>query len=113
MKFNLIETKEILDFEKELKIELVVNERSKTYNLPKYYVSFENAEVMENGMLCGCSGNGNTIDEALLDYCKEIETKRMALFAYTDKRYEVVCPKLVHTKKARTIVLFFVFEALL
>lgn len=98
MKFNLIGTKEILDFEKELDLELVVNERPKSYNLPTYWVSFEYAEVMDNGMLCGAFGNGNTIDEALQDYCKEIETKRMALHACSDKRREIVCPKLIHTK---------------
>ena len=98
MKFNLIETKEILDFETTLGEELTVNERPKGMSLPKYYVSFDNAEVMQGGCLVGSFGNGNTIDEALTDYCKEIETKRMALYAYTDKRREVVCPKLVHTK---------------
>jgi len=98
MKFNLIGTKEILDFEKELNLELVVNERPKSYNLPIYWVSFEYAELMEHGTLCSAFGNGNTIDEAIQDYCKEIETKRMALHAYSDERREVVCPKLTHTK---------------
>jgi len=98
MKFNLIETKEILDFETTLGEELTVNERPKGMNLPKYYVSFDNVEIMQGGCLVGTHGNGNTIDEALTDYCKGIETKRMALYAYTDKRREVVCPKLVHTK---------------
>lgn len=102
MKFNLIDTKEIIDFEQELGMELIVNERPKSANLPRYYVSFEHIEVKEGSMLIGTSGNGETIDDALENYCKEIETKRIVLFAYdSDKRREVECPKLIHTKKLR------------
>ena len=98
MKFNLIETKEILDLEKEIGFDLVVNERPKDVRIPQYYVSFESSEVMEGGCLISSCGNGNTIDDAIKDYCREIETKRMAFGAYTDNRKEVVIPKLVHTK---------------
>lgn len=55
MKLNLITTKEILDFEKEIGYELVVNERAihvgSPARLSKYYVQFENAEMME-GVSC-------------------------------------------------------------
>ena len=98
MKFNLIETKEILDLEKEIGFELIVNERPKDVRIPQYYVSFEGGEVMEGGCLVGLSGNGKTIDDAIKDYCREIETKRMAFGAYTENRKEVILPKLVHTK---------------
>lgn len=98
MKFNLIETKEILDLENEIGFELVVNERPKSDTVSKYYVSFEGGEVMEGGCLIGSHGNGSTIDEAIKDYCRQVETKRMAFGAYTDNRKEVVLPKLVHTK---------------
>src|SRR5680860_228298 len=103
MKFNLIEAKEILDFEKELGVELTVNERPEADNLPKYHVSFDHVEVMEGGCLCSPRGDGETIDDALRDYCNEIGNRRIALFEYTDKRREVVCPKLVHTKKVRRL----------
>lgn len=98
MKFNLIETKEILDLEKEIGFELVVNERPKSDTVSKYYVAFEGGEVMQGGCLLGSFGNGNTIDEAIRNYCLEVETKRMAFGGYTDDRKEVVIPKLVHTK---------------
>lgn len=40
MKFNLIETKELLDLEDELSLTLVVNERNPHFNLPRFYVKF-------------------------------------------------------------------------
>jgi len=99
MKFNLISTKEILDFEKEIGIEIVVNERKEYSKGCKYYVKFEHSEIMEGGSLIGSYGNGDTIDEALENYCKEIQNKRMAFNAYTPNRREVVCPKFTHTKR--------------
>lgn len=99
MKINRINTKEILDFEKELNVELEVNERPPSSGLYRYYVSFNNTEVSEGSMLIGSFGNGSTIDEALQDYCKEIETKTIVLFARSDKRREILCPKLIHTKQ--------------
>jgi len=98
MKFNLIETKEILDLENEIGFELVVNERPKSSKTSQYYVSFEGGKVMEGGCLVGSRGNGSTIDEAIKDYCLQVETKRMAFGAYTGNRKEIVLPKLVHTK---------------
>ena len=66
MKFNILSTKEIIDFEKEIGFELVVNERNPQGCLPKYYIYFERGEVMENGCLSSPSGNGNTIDAAII-----------------------------------------------
>ena len=102
MKLNLITTKEILDFEKEIGYELVVNERTvhagSPARLSKYYVQFENSEVMGGGCLAGRYGNGNTIDEAIKNYCREISNCRIAFGAYTNERKEIQFPKLVHTK---------------
>ena len=102
MKLNLIQTKEILDFEKEIGYELVVNERAihagSPARLSKYYVQFEKAGVMEGGCLAGKYGNGNTIDEAIKDYCREVSNCRVAFGAYTNERKEIQFPKLVHSK---------------
>jgi len=102
MKFNLISTKEILDYEKEIGVELIVTERSihsgSAARLSKYCVSFEGGEVSENSMLVGATGNGDTIDKALTDYCHQISNKRMAFGAYTPDRKEIKLPKLIHTK---------------
>ena len=102
MKINLIETKEILDLEKEIGYELEANERpissASRVGLHRFYVSFKEGEVMQGGCLIGSSGNGNTIDEALQDYAKQISCTRMVFGAYTNNRKEISFPKLVHTK---------------
>ena len=98
MKLNLISTKEILELEKEIGYELEVNERPQHSGLSRFYVSFKQGESMEGGCLVSHSGNGNTIDEALQDYCKQISCRRMAFGAYTDSRKEITFPKLVHTQ---------------
>ena len=102
MKLNLIAEQEILDFEKEHGLELKVTERPdhlRTYNnLPRYYVSFENGEIRDGRGLIGATGNGNTVDEAIQDYCKEIGTKTLVLNAYSRGRKEIVLPRLFHTK---------------
>jgi len=102
MKLNLISTKEILDFEKEIGYELVVNERAMHAGSParisRYYVQFEKAEVMIGGCLASKYGNGDTIDEAIKDYCREVSNCRVAFSAYTNERKEIQFPKLVHSK---------------
>lgn len=98
MKLNLIETKEILDLEQEIGFELEVNERPKHSGLSQFYVYFKKGESMEGGCLVSHSGNGNTVDEALKDYCSRISCRKMAFVAYTSERKEIQFPKLVHTK---------------
>lgn len=98
MKIEEIAKKEITDFEKEIGYELVVKQRSPLTEHEKYYVSFETGEIMKGGCLISNTGNGNTIDEALLDYCKHISYKRMAFGAYTNNRVEIDIPQLIHTK---------------
>lgn len=99
MKINFLPEKEILDFEKEIGYEMTVNEREVNRNeLARFYVCFENGESMEGGCLVSYHGNGNTIDEALKDYCKKISCRKMVFGAYTDGRREIQFPKLVHTK---------------
>jgi hypothetical protein len=102
MKLNLITTREILDFEKEIGYELVVNERDINAGSParlsRYYVQFEHANVMQGGCLIGKHGNGNTIDEAIKDYCREVSNCRIAFGDYPSERKEIKFPKLVHSK---------------
>ena len=102
MKFNLLRTVEILDYSKELGSDLLAVERQINSSTPagvdRFYVYFDDGEVMENGMLLSDHGNGNTINEALKDYANRISGKRLAFYATTQNRIEVVMPKLVHTK---------------
>lgn len=105
MKINRIGTKEILDFEKEIGFELVVNERAINSESPagihKYYAQFQNAEVMSGGFLTGKYGNGNTVDQAIADYCREVSNCLVAFNAYSEDRIEIQFPKLIHTKLLR------------
>jgi len=102
MKIKEIENKEILDFEKEIFYELVATERAihagSPVGLSKWSVQFENSEVMDGGCLASRYGNGNTIDEAIKDYCRIVSNCRIAFGAYTNERKEIQFPKLVHTK---------------
>jgi hypothetical protein len=102
MKFNLIEEKELTDFEIEVGHQIVVTERKLTKQdrptLKRYYAMFENCDVMDCGTLVGVHGNGNTIDEALKDYCEKVSNCRVAFNAHTDKRKEELLPRLKHTK---------------
>ena len=97
MKLDLIETKEILDFEQEIGYELVVHERPIHSGLSPFYACFKGAESMEDGCLVGRYGNGNTVDEALSDYCKQISCRRMVFGAYTPERKEIQFPYLKHS----------------
>lgn len=98
MKINYLPEVEILDFEKSIGFELECNERPAGMCHPRFYVHFPKGESMEGGCLVGRSGNGNTIDEALKDLCKEISNRKLAFGAYSCERKEITCPKLVHTK---------------
>ena len=98
MKLNFIETKEILNLELEIGYELEVNERPIRSGLPRFYVQFKCGESMEGGCLVSYSGDGNTVDDALIDYCKQISCRRFAFGAYTRERKEIQFPNLVHTK---------------
>lgn len=98
MKFYLLKEKEITEFEKEIGYELSVCERPLSMRLPKYYVYFLDGESSEGGCLITYSGNGNTVDEALIDYCKKVSSRRMVFNSYTTDRKEIVFPKLIHTK---------------
>ncbi len=98
MRINKIKTQQILELEKVIGRELIVNERSDP-KLKKYYVSFLNGEISEGILLIGYCGDGNTINQALKDYCKKISNKTIVFNAYCSNRVEFNLPKLIHTKK--------------
>lgn len=102
MKINYLpSSQEILDFEIEAGVELVVHERETIY-LKRFYVSFEGAEFKDTPtslFLMAGAGNGNTIDEALKDYCSMISNKVMIInSAIPELRMQIKVPSLVHTR---------------
>jgi hypothetical protein len=99
MKFNLIEVCEITDFEKTICREIIVTERGESsIGCQRYFSEFENSEIMEQGLLVGAYGDGNTIDESLKNLATLVSNKTIAFDAYSSKRKNISFPKLVHTK---------------
>lgn len=96
MKLNLIPTKEITELEKEIDHELEVRERPPHSDCKRYYVSFKGGESSEGSVLVGYSGNGDTIDEALQDYCKQVSCRKMIFNAFKSERKEILFPKLTN-----------------
>lgn len=91
---------EILDFEKQYNLELTVYEKDpEAKDLPRYYTRFDSAET-KVGKCCllGESGDGNTPEEAIKDYCKKISNKILVIDAMSDtNRREIEVPELQHT----------------
>ncbi len=101
MELNLIPEQEILDFEKENNLTLKVNERPdhRNHKLKKYYVSFSRGEIKDGSFLIGMCGNGDTIDQAIADYCIRISCRTLVLNAFDKSgRNEIHLPRLLHTK---------------
>jgi len=93
MKFNFLKTepKEILDFEKEIGVELVVSRGVLTDD---FYVTFEGSLWGDNTPKYEVGGTGKTIDKALHDYCTKISSSVLKV------RQTIICtPHLVHTRK--------------
>lgn len=99
MKINRIIVREILDFEKEIGRELIIDERMTTDNNYSYSARFKGGETIDGGVLCTYSGRGQTIDDAIRDYAKIISGQTMVFNAYSKGRREVEVPILIHTKK--------------
>ena len=45
--------------------------------LARYYCSLEHIEIKDDSVLISPSGNGNTVEEAIEDYCRRISGKRL------------------------------------
>ena len=100
MKINLIATKEILDFEKEIECELIVNEQdtiNKGIKLAKYLVKFENSFLANNNFNFDKQGNGDTIDAAIINYCNLVSCKTI-VFINNNEKKTLIFPRLIHTK---------------
>lgn len=59
---------------------------------PQYFCRFGRCEVMDNGLLVGAHGNGETEAEAIADYAAAISGRRLAVNAYLPTRYEIDVP---------------------
>ena len=102
MIINLVpEAKEITEYEKEINVELIVNERPYYIDQGqfRYYVSFQHSDIVVGKFLQGKHGNGHTIDEALKDYAEEISEEILVLANDNGKEEKrISVPVLKHTK---------------
>ncbi|MCK9596675.1 hypothetical protein M0R19_05785 [Candidatus Pacearchaeota archaeon] len=81
MEVIMIPNVNILDFEKQHNLKLIVEERNLPISDPaRFFATFENSWVPDNkGFLVGVYGNGNTIEESIKEYCKKISTKELRI----------------------------------
>ncbi len=69
----------------------------------RFYACFKNAEVKnDDSMLGGKSGNGETPEEAMADYGKQISGKLLIIDAGTAERREIYVP-VITTKKQEAL----------
>ena len=60
----------------------------------RWYAHFENVEVKDGNCLVGSFGNGSTPNEAIQEYSQVISEKIIVVSAYTNKRREIIVPRL-------------------
>jgi len=101
IKRNFISRMPIEDFADMHGLVMEINERrnAAANRLHRYYANFQHTEVKDGGFLCSAFGNGNTPDEAVADYAREISEKRLVLNAYTPDRKEIDAPILTEATK--------------
>jgi len=91
--------KSLQEFAKVNDLVLEVNEREPEFlagrKLPRYYVEFQRCEIKDDYILTSATGNGDTIEEALADYAKQISRKQLVFNAYDqDTRRVIYAPSL-------------------
>ena len=85
----------IYDYAREQGLTLRICQRKESMELPRYYIEFEKVYVSYNGGLLGVFGNGDTVEQALYDYCTEISGKRLIIESTKySPRWENTAPKL-------------------
>jgi hypothetical protein len=96
---------ELIDFEKEHNIELLVRERTVEEQVSiskmhgnsdkcRFTCNFEGAELMSSppGTLESAYGEGDTIGDAMCDYMHQISGRTIVFDAYSERRREIEVP---------------------
>jgi len=96
-------TKEITDIQRDYSLGLVVKlgykhnvDCSERWN--NYLVFFEGSITRSMGAMIGYIGEGLTVDNAIISYCKLIEKKELHINVEKFQRIVIKMPKLIHTK---------------
>ena len=61
----------------------------------RFYARFESCEVMDGRALVGLCGDGPTPEDAVQDYARNIQLKRICIDAMRDSRKEIEVPRLL------------------
>ena len=99
IKQNFISRMPVEDFADTHGLVMEINERRNAAEtgLPRYYAHFEHVNVKEGCCLSSTFGNGNTPDEAIANYAKELSEKRLVVNAYKPDRKEIDAPILIES----------------
>lgn len=102
MNLDTSPTKEILDWEQEIRIDLDFKMRIDSDPVVRYYVEFKGTWIVEGNSINGIVGNGPTEDKALSNYCKRVSGKLLLVDEDINKskalRNYIKIPKLIHTR---------------
>jgi len=104
MKIIYLDKTDILEFEKQHNLELIIYERASStitkLNTSRFYCCFKGSEIKESTFLTGACGNGNTLEETIRDYCYQISGKTIVLNAMSDtNRIEIQVPELTYSRE--------------
>ena len=80
------------EFAAQYGLEMAVNERSPELvknGAKPFWASFIGLEIKEDYCLISRCGNGNTPDEAIVDYCDQISNRPLVYKAYTQQRCDI------------------------
>ncbi len=70
-------------------------------NHPRFYAEFLNSAVKDGPFLIGAYGDGNTEEEAIADYAKNISLKLLSVDAFNAALRKIIrVPRLIVSKKA-------------
>lgn len=82
-------------FAKQYDLTMCVVERHPPYDRHgKYLARFKNVDIKTGAILESVYSNGETIEEAIKDYCKAISHKQLVVRAYTGERIDVTTPTI-------------------
>ena len=94
IEMHLQETVTLEDFAKRHDLTMAVYERNPVEipfnNLKKYFCYFKYLEILEGPILRSTSGDGDTINEAIEEYCKELSNKKIVIKATDPKSRKVL-----------------------
>ncbi len=89
------------DFADDHRLVMEVHERTKRYYCAtndfennRYYAHFKNADTTDGYILSSVTGNGPTPEAAIADYAIRISEQLLVIDASTEKRREIVVPRL-------------------